>query len=287
MLFGYVTIDKSEMLCKDYESYRSVYCSLCKQLGKEYGILSKFILSYDCTFFAVVALSVGDTCPNFKQGRCPFNPTKKCNFICTDSRALSMAAALSVITAYYKIIDNISDGGFFTRLLCYLLLPVVSLWRKKAKSKFPAIEDAVFTMSQQQSIAEADSSCCIDKACEPTAKMLGTVMSLIEDSDENTLRVYYNFGYFLGKWIYLMDAVNDIDSDVKHHNFNVLLLKYKNPKSELDSISGTLNHCLSEILFSYNLFEHNHFQRIIENILLHGLPNKQAQVLSLHTNKKS
>ncbi len=91
-MFGYITIDKGEMLVKDYEAYKAVYCSLCKQLGKEYSFLSRFILSYDCTFYAVMALALESECPGFSQGRCTFNPLKKCNYLKTQKKPLSMAA---------------------------------------------------------------------------------------------------------------------------------------------------------------------------------------------------
>ncbi len=278
-MFGYVTTDRSEMLGKDFDTYKAIYCSLCKQLGKEYTFFSRFILSYDCTFYAVLALSLSDTCPGFCQGRCRFNPLKKCNYLKQGENELSKVAALSVISVYYKLIDNIADGGFFEKLGCYLLLPFFSHCRKKASRKFPQLDQAVSLMSQHQFEYEQDKNCSIDKAAEPTAQMLSTVMSLLSD-DDNTSRICGTFGYFLGKWIYLCDAANDFDDDVKHSTFNPYIIAYGEQKSEhVKDIEASLNHCLSELLLSYNLMQPKRFSSIIENVLIYGLPKKQSSVL--------
>lgn len=278
-MFGYVTTDKSEMLYKDFDTYKAIYCSLCKQLGKEYTVFSRFILSYDCTFYAVLSLSLSDTCPGFCTGRCRFNPLKKCNYLKQGEEQLSKAAALSVISVYYKLLDNIADGGFFEKLGCYLLLPFFSHCRKKARSKYPQLDEAVSLMSKQQFEYEQDKNCSIDKAAEPTAQMLSTVMTLLTD-DADTQRIYSTFGYFLGKWIYLCDAANDFDDDNKHGAFNPYIIAYgADRQKHIDDINASLNHCLSELLLSYNLMQPKRFGAIIENVLIHGLPKKQSSIL--------
>lgn len=290
-MFGFVTVDRSEMLGKDFDTYKAIYCSLCKQLGKEYTFLSRFILNYDCTFYAMMALSLEGSCCGFTAGRCTFNPLKRCNYLKSSNDSLSKAAALSVITVYYKLVDNIADGGFFEKLGCYLLRPFFSHWRKKAKAKFPQIDKAVSTMSRSQFEAENDPQCSIDKAADPTATMLSTLMcELVSDDTEQSQskkRVLSAFGYFLGKWIYLIDAANDYDDDLKHNGFNPYIIGYGGSKREhLDDIRQSLDHCLSEALLSYNLLELKCFSRIFDNILIYGLPKKQKSVLSLDDNNK-
>ncbi len=278
-MFGYVTVDKSEMLMKDFETYKAVYCSLCKQLGKDYSFLSRFILSYDCTFYALIALSLKNSCNGFCTGRCKFNPLKKCNYLKSDNDVLSQASALSVITAYYKLIDNIEDGGFFSRIGCYMVLPFFSRWRKKAKRRYPEIDAAVSKMSHDQSVVEQDDSCIVDKAADPTATMLATVMSLLDEQEDNK-KIFHTFGYFLGKWIYLCDAANDYDDDFKHHSFNPYIIAFNDDiKSHVDDINASLNNCLSQAMLSYNFMKPKRFERIIENVLLIGLPKKQKSIL--------
>jgi len=279
-VFGYVTIDKGELLYKDYETYKAIYCSLCKQLGKDYSFLSRFILSYDCTFYALVALSVTDECSGFRSGRCTFNPLKKCNYLKKYDESLSKAAALSVITAYFKLRDNIEDGNFFKKIGCYMLMPFFSSWRKKAAKRYEEIDDAVALMSKSQQEAEKCSDTYSDRAADPTATMLSTVIKLIAPDDDSKRTAFSNFGYFLGKWIYLSDALDDYEDDIKHRNFNPYINLYGDDiVSHLDDINGSLNYCLSQVYLSYGFFEPKRFDRIITNILTLGLVRKQKSIL--------
>ena len=60
-MFGYVKACTPELKIKEFETYKAVYCSLCKKLGKSYGILSRFTLSYDFTFLAILNMFSGYT----------------------------------------------------------------------------------------------------------------------------------------------------------------------------------------------------------------------------------
>ena len=104
-MFGYITIDKENLTAEEYTVYKAIYCSLCKTMGKEYSLFSRFILSYDCTFFALLIMSIQDNVPCFNKDHCVFNPLKKC-VLCENEVALSLSAALSISSAYYKLIDN-------------------------------------------------------------------------------------------------------------------------------------------------------------------------------------
>lgn len=278
------------MLVKDYDTYNAVYCSLCKQLGKDYSFLSRFILSYDCTFYVLVALAISDDCPGFKDGRCTFNPAKKCNYLKSGDHALSLASALSVCTAYYKLLDNIADGGFFERFSCRLIQPLFSHWRKKAAKKYPEVDSALADMTRSQQKVESDENCHIDMAAEPFAKMLSQVTAMLaenqHDNNSSQKKVLSSFGYFLGKWIYLIDAAADIDDDIKQGSFNPFLKKYDDPHSHIDEINQTLNCSLSDLLLSYELLNIKRFGRIIDNIIKSGLPKKQKSILFEKTEKK-
>lgn len=281
-MFGYVQVEKGELLVKEYETYKSIYCTLCKTLGKEYSVFSRFILSYDFTFFAALSLGVHDRKVCFSKGRCTFNPLKKCVFCGADNEDMKKAAALSVITAYYKLKDDISDGGIGRRFRSYLVYPFFSSWKKKAAKKYPEYEEAVSSMSQMQEKVEEDQMCHIDMAAEPTAKMLARVMEL-QATDEFERRVYFELGYHLGRWIYLMDAVDDLEKDKKTGNFNPFLKVKRNSEESEDSFKKYCNEVLNQSLClsynAYNLAQVKRFKGILDNIYLKGLPAVQRKVL--------
>ena len=283
-MFGYIKTYKPNMLIKDFEAYRGVYCSLCKQLGKDYGVASRFILSYDITFYAIIDMSVNNECPKFKGGRCSFNPLKKCNYCTGDNKALKRASALSVITFYYKLLDDINDKSFIKSIPTRLLIPYAKHLQKKAKREFPEIDDIVCKMLESQFLAEQDTLCGLDKSSEPTAQMLSEMMCILA-KDESQRNIYKYFGYYLGKWVYLIDATDDIEDDIKKDGFNPFKTNLVQNIDDLkkdeikDKINGTLNYNVSQIIQAYNLMEFTHFNDIIDNIVNQGLANMQKQII--------
>ncbi len=127
-MLGYVKARKSEMKYGDYEIYKGIYCSLCNALGKNYGAPGRLLLNYDYTFAALILLALGPDSCTFTQKRCPFNPALKC-FFCEKKAETDFCAHAIVITAYYKLKDNIKDGEPGKKLLSLLALPFVSLRR--------------------------------------------------------------------------------------------------------------------------------------------------------------
>lgn len=279
-MFGYVYIDKPELKVKSYELYRGVYCSLCKTLGKEYSPLARFILNYDCTFLSLLILSRNKACNGFKQGRCPFNITKRCSYVQTETDAMKKGAALTVITAYYKLLDNIADECFFKKGFFYSLKPIFSLWHKKAAAAYPQYEQAVSDMFYAQLACEASSEVCIDMAAEPTAKMIETVLSL-EGETEAQKSALAQMGYHMGKWIYLMDGANDMDDDMKKGKFNPFLIEGKSSeKVDIKRISALLSQSYYLLTKAYELIDKNRFADILDNIIYSGMYKKQTNILN-------
>lgn len=275
-MFGYLQIQKSELRVREYEAYKSVYCGLCKQMGKDYSFLSRFSLSYDCTFYVMLLMATARSCDGFRDGRCRFNPLKKCSFARCKDDAYSKASAFSVISAYYKVIDNINDSGFFKILLCRLVKPFFSRWRKKASKKYPELERYVSEMMTLQSEAEHKKDCCIDEAAHPTGYMIGSVFAL-EAKDELEKRVYYEFGYHIGRWIYLVDAADDIEKDKKHNCFNPFLKNGLETRTQ-EEITAILNQSLARAYEAYNLLEIIDFKGILDNMMVLGFPASQNRI---------
>lgn len=275
-MFGYLQIHKDELKVKEYEAYKSVYCGLCKQLGRDYGFLTRFILSYDCTFYAILLMSLKRSCTGFSDGRCKFNPLKKCKFADCKDNAYSKASALSVISAYYKVVDDIDDSGFFKRIALKIAKPFFGRRQKKAARRFPEIENIVSEMMKNQKAAENDELVTIDKAANPTAKMISDLAAL-EGGNDLQKRVLSEFGYQIGRWVYLIDAADDYEKDKKSSNFNPFIKADINDK---DYINSVLSQSLARAYDAYNLLDIIDFKPIIDNMMLFGFPNKQNAVLN-------
>lgn len=277
-MFGYVCINKGEMKIRDYETYKAVYCSLCKQLGKDYSVFTRFLLSYDLTFLALFILANKEAYPVFVKGRCRFNPLKVCGYCSSADDALSESAALLVMMSYYKLIDNMNDGGFFEKAGCVLLKPFFKNWMKKAAKKYPELAEACEKMYSDQLTVEKNNA-HIDEAAEPTANLLKLVFARHACNDK-IRPAYEQFGYHLGKWIYLMDAACDIDSDIKSGSFNPFYNKLQKSQKESAAYADeVLCQSMFYLTSAYRLIDKKRFQDILDNIVLLGLPKKQKDSL--------
>ena len=277
-MFGYLQIDKAELKVREYEAYKAVYCGLCKQLGKDYSFLTRLALSYDCTFYTMMLMSLSSGCSGFSDGRCRFNPLKKCRFADCKNDCYSKAAALSVISVYYKLMDELMDSGFWKRLAVRMIKPFFSHWRKKAAQRYSEMDTIVADMLEKQVKVEAEPSPSIDATAHPTAEMLGKLLCL-EAKDELQRRVFYECGYHLGRWIYYIDAADDFEKDVKHGNFNPFrLIESDNLTQRMEQ---TLNQSLARSYDAYVLIDNlTDFKGILDNMMLLGFPLKQNSVLS-------
>lgn len=278
-MFGYLQIQKSELLVRESEAYKAVYCGLCRQMGKDYSVFTRFMLSYDCTFYAMLLMSLNRSCKGFKDGRCNCNPLKKCKFATDSGDAYRKAAAFSMISVYYKIIDDIQDSGFFKKLLCRIIKPFFSHQRKKAADKYPDMDKAVSDMMKMQYDAEHSEKPSVDMSAHPTALMLAAVLSA-EAHDEIQKRVLYEFGYHIGRWIYLVDAADDIEKDIKSNGFNPFVNKKTGEVKSSDFIKAVLNQSLARAYDAYNLLNFTDFKGILDNMMLLGFPASQNRVTS-------
>ena len=277
-MFGYLQIDKAELKVREYEAYKAVYCGLCKQLGKDYSFLTRLALSYDCTFYTMMLMSLSSGCTGFSDGRCRFNPLKKCRFADCKNDCYSKAAALSVISVYYKLLDELMDSGFWKRLAVRMIKPFFSHWRKKAARRYPETDTIVADMLDKQVKVEAEPSPSLDATAHPTAEMLGKLLCL-EAKDELQRRVFYECGYHLGRWIYFIDAADDYEKDVKHDNFNPFRLIESDELTQ--RMEQALNQSLARSYDAYVLIDNlTDFKGILDNMMLLGFPLKQNSVLS-------
>lgn len=279
-IFGYLVPDKSEMKFREYDLYRSVYCGLCRHLEKDYGFMARMTLSYDAVVFVMLGLSLDDAECKVTKAHCNFNPTKKCLYCDSDCKAFDLAAALSVLMAYYKMEDTIKDGSVLNKTGALVGKLFMSGCYKKAVKKYPEINSLIREMMDQQLRSE-DQNVDIDTAAEPSAKVVSAVCRLLSD-DEFEQHVLEVFGYYVGRWIYLMDAADDIEKDIRHKNYNPFYKKY----IEVGSMDQTMIYCnealnltASQLVLSYELLTLTKFRSILDNIVYKGLPLQQKKCL--------
>lgn len=262
---GYVRAFKPEMKIKHYEKYRGVYCSLCRVLGKRYGLIARLTLSYDFTFFAILRMCLQGMPPCFERKRCPFNPAKKCNFCVKNGEELDYAADAAILTVYYKILDNIHDDSFFKKLIMRIILPVFRRYYKKAKKYAPEADRIISESMKKQAEVEDSKTGNADIAADASAQALALLLSY--NFEESEKRILYRIGYLLGRWVYLTDAYFDREEDVKKGSYNPFNIEEKDE----NEIKSMLNLTVGEMTKAYELLNVRQFDSVIRNIIFDGL----------------
>jgi len=283
-MFGYVRVFQPDLKVKENEMYRGVYCALCKQLGKRYGFLSRMTLSYDFTFLALLKSSVAVENCRFHQCRCIAHPLKKRN-CCDANDAVAFAADAAVLTVYHKCRDSIADDGWWKSLPSRLLLPFAKRAAKKAATLHPDLAAVLEREMTRQSALEKERCSSIDQAAEPTAVMLSAMLAEGEQ-DEKQRRIMERLGYCLGRWVYLIDAVDDLEEDLQKGRYNPYVLNRSLHAGDAQGITDTksyalltLNACLAECAAAYDLLSVKRFDGILKNVLSCGMSAQQDKVI--------
>lgn len=182
---------------------------------------------------------------------------------------------------YYKIKDDLSDESFFRRFLMLFLLPFAAFWRKKAIRFFPQLDEIICESMVSQANTEAKQTDQFDIAAHASADALGKVFAY-DAADE--YRALYRFGYAVGRWVYLMDAVDDLEKDLKKGRYNVFALAFGLTSSNLSNeqktkIQETLNASEGMALEAFYQTGCHYMRPIIENILTEGMNQVKERLL--------
>lgn len=281
-MFGYIKAYKPEMTFSQFDIYKGIYCSLCKEIGKNYGLIARMTLSYDFAFFALVRISVEESCPNFKKSHCTFNPAKKCLECSLDDRDLEYAADVSMLMVYYKYLDNLQDSRGIKKLFLKLLSPYFNHIGKKGRCRCPKADDILRIMHNSQMQREKNYKGNIDEVCHPSADALGKLLALNKGREqEDSL---YKFGYMIGRWVYLIDALDDYESDKEEKSFNPFL---SIENFSFDNAAASLNLTAAEAVSAFEKLKIYKYKKIILNILYDGLYASMKAVTERKTYEKS
>ncbi|MBE6899520.1 MAG: hypothetical protein E7479_02490 [Ruminococcaceae bacterium] len=277
-MFGYIKPFRPELKIREAEDYKAVYCGLCKELGRSYGIFARMTLSYDFAFMAMLFMSLDkNSCPSFEKCSCIAHPFKKqCR--CLGNRAISLSARAAMILTYYKLKDDLSDKGFFKKIAAAVLFPFAASARKKALSfgeEAIFIDSAAAEMIAEQRVLEERKTPLPDEAAEPTAKFLSRIITLGGNSENE--RILERFGYLLGRYIYLCDALDDLEDDIKKENYNPFI--FGGEKAVLEAKSA-LFLTTAELFDDLELLELDKYSEIVENTIDLGLKAEIERIIN-------
>lgn len=275
-MFGYVKPFKPHMRICEYETYKAVYCGLCKILGREYGFVSRMTLSYDFAFLGLMALALNDSSAVVEPQRCIAHPWRKTPCL-RSSDGLAYTAAAAEILIYNKVKDDLDDRRFLAKLFPWFMLKLTKKAYKKATELYPGLAAYTAEQMSRQAKLEKDNCKSIDRASEPSSNILAEIAAGLSEKEEQK-RILRRFGYLLGRFVYIADAFDDVEKDFRAGGFNPLVIG--NPTindlnlPEIQRRTGdSVNFTLGALADSYVQLEIKRFKPIIDNIVYLGLKN--------------
>ena len=274
-MFGYVKPCQPQLRVCELQAYKAVYCGLCAEMGRAFGLLARFTLSYDATFLALLAMAVAPEEPEIHPGRCTFNPLYKAP-VCRPSKELSFAGDVAALTLYHKLRDDREDKGFWGRLGARLALGIFRRVWHDAAVRQPELAAVMETQMDRQRELEARRAPGVDEACDPTAQILAAVFV---KADPAQRRVLERLGYLVGRYVYLSDALDDLDQDRETGGYNPFLLREGASEAVKQTALGSIYLTIGEASATYQLLEVRRFGPILENILTLGMKGTADSLL--------
>ena len=261
-MFGYVVMNKPEIKFKDFDMYRSFYCGLCRELKERYGLSGQITLTYDMTF--VILLLSGLYEPPTKKGltRCIVHPVRRQPV--RKNAITEYAADMNIFLTYYKCKDDWNDersipGFAFGKLLEGKVKKSEKLWSKKVQTIVSCLDEL--------SALEKENATDIDRVSGCFGRIMAEIFAYREDVWEPALR---RMGFYFGKFIYLLDAYDDVEEDVKKGNYNPFSKDYI-IKGFDDRVKNMLMMMMAETCREFEKLPIIKYTDILRNILYSGV----------------
>lgn len=258
-MFGYIKTNKMELKYREIIAYKAYYCGICMTLKREYGNLSRLSLNYDTTFLQVLLTSLYEPQDYGENLRCMAHPHKK-EVIITNEIS-KYCSAMNIILTYYKLKDDVEDDN---SLKAKTLISFIKPAFKKAATQYPEKAKAIGELLKELWNLEKEESRDINALAEIFGDIMGTVFAYSEDVFKKNL---YQIGFYLGKYIYIVDAFEDLEEDLEKNKYNPF--KGQNvDKLDIKEQLFFLLSCTTEELDRLPLIRN---KGIIDNILFSGI----------------
>ena len=288
-MFGYVIPDKDNMLIKDFNVFQSFYCGLCKSLHKTGSEITRLCTNYDVTFYSVLMHEILKKPVKFERKLCVYNGKKKV-IVTPDGLSLQMAD-LAVLLVYYNIKDDVADGKKLRAPLAWRL----AARKRKAARNMPKIDELMRDKFGLLATLEKEKCDSIDRVADTFASLMRDItrelISADEQAGENGLtedekRVIDDFCYNLGRLVYIMDAVDDVEKDSKKGSYNPLVINYGACDDKVaylekneEELSFLLKSTYNKMVGAYNAMNVKLYEGVLSNTIYLGIDMQIQRLL--------
>ena len=267
-MFGYINVNREKLNLTDRQIYQSYYCGLCQKLKESFGRKGQMLLNYDMTFLIVLLTGLYELEDETEEFICALHPSKK--HTPRFKEATKYAAAMNLLLCTKNFEDDWHDNRSYTKKA---LSQMFKKDYERIAAHYPRQGQAIQHYLQRLELAEKGKERNVDAVAGLTGEMLGEIFAWKEhDIWAEELRC---MGFYMGKFIYLMDAYEDIGKDNKNNCYNVLNLMHKETEQDFETFSGLLlTSMMSECAKSFERLPILLHAEICRNILYSGVWTK-------------
>lgn len=277
-MFGYVKADKPDMRIRDYAVYRAYYCGLCKCIGKHNPPLMRFGINYDITFLSMLAHNYAKLKTEFEDSRCLVHEMGRKFSVVKEDKIQIAVAEVNTMLGYYKLTDDVSDGG---KLKHRIARAYVKGKYKRTARKHKELDRELKRIFEGFDTLEKSGCKDIDALAELSGEMLVAVAKDVCPGADADLTVLADN---LGRWIYVIDAFDDLGKDIKQGDYNPL-----KPEGELtdeefarikSEVECRLNAYVKNIISAYDRMDITVDEPPLSNVVYLGLSLTTEDVLA-------
>ncbi len=262
-MFGYIIPRFDQLDEGQRERYRSLYCGVCRDLKEYSGHSGRITLSHDMTFLAILLNSLDEPEECTEAFRCPTHPVAR--QIMIRSTASHYAAAMNLLLMYFKCEDKIRDEGSLSGRAERKLLSGV---KKRIEQEYPRQFQSVSSVLEEIWTLEKTTNPDPDRLCNLSGEMLGS--AFVPDESSFWAPYLREIGAGLGRFVYWMDAWDDLSRDRKHHRFNPLY-RYENTENLEEFVRAVLEMMLGDATAFFEMLPLKKDLDLMRNVLYSGV----------------
>lgn len=279
-MIGYMKPQKNAFSKEDRSIYQSIYCGLCRCLRYGYDLTGTTTLNYELTnALLLLGACAPEPYPLVTQS-CSLTPLYWRPMTGMDQDCFHVAAGLSITLAALKLRDNVIDNDRWIdhcldrifsaknacvcsqmyaehSALCHVYEQFMEL-ESKARNKDPDVAFQSLAAASGAMAAECTRIIARYSACPPNQQAI--ICRIME---------------LWGEWIYLIDAADDYQDDLKNGCFNPLLLP-----DHPDSIEDHLRSLEDNANSLLDALKMNHYTTAVRSLFCSQLPNQRRKLFS-------
>lgn len=266
-MFGYVRYSKPDLTFRDFYKYKAYYCGVCNSIKNNFGQLERLALNYDIVFMALLLSGIYGGDDNFQFKKCMVSPFKKKKIILNEY--IDYCSSINVLFFYFKLLDDYKDNRSYPALLFSKVLYKNYL---KVKDNYPHKEKIMREGMEKIHELEKSDKTTLDEISDVFGEILGEMF--VYDFQHEQFMILREIGYNLGKFVYFLDCMDDLEDDAKSKRFNPLVNSYEhNIEKRIDGLLSRIENLTMQL-------DIKHSKEIICNIVGKGLRNKSDAIIA-------